>query len=121
VAFLVSLSPKAPPLPWAFINATSFVVCCAVISMTVMAAFVRFARPSRIFDSLAGNAYGIYLVHYVVVSWVQYALLPMPWPGLVKAAVAFGGSLAISWAVVAGARSMPHSAARRVPEMARAN
>ena len=77
VAFLVSLSPKAPALPWTFINATSFVVCCAVISMTVIAAFVRFARPSRIFDSLADNAYGIYLVHYVVVSWVQYALLPM--------------------------------------------
>jgi len=121
VAFLVSLSPKAPSLPWAFINAASFVVCCAVFSMTVMAAFVRFARPSRIFDSLAGNAYGIYLVHYVVVSWVQYALLPMPWPGLVKAAVAFGGSLAISWAVAAAARAVPTSAMRRMPELSGAN
>lgn len=121
VAFLVSLSPKAPALPWTFINATSFVVCCAVISMTVMAAFVRFARPSRIFDSLADNAYGIYLVHYVVVSWVQYALLPMAWPGLFKATVAFGGSLAISWTLTAAARRVPASTLRRVPDMVRAN
>ena len=121
VAFLVSLSPKAPPLPWTVINATSFVVCCAVISMTVLAAFVRFARPSRVFDSLADNAYGIYLVHYVVVSWVQYALLPMAWPGLAKAFVAFGGSLAISWAVAAAARRMPLLTTRRAPELARAS
>ena len=121
VAFLVSLSPNAPALPWTFINATSFVVCCAVISMTVIATFVRFARPSRIFDSLADNAYGIYLVHYVVVSWVQYALLSMAWPGLVKAAVAFGGSLAISWVLVAAARRLPVSTTRRVPDMAQAN
>jgi surface polysaccharide O-acyltransferase-like enzyme len=117
VAFLVSLSPKAPSLPWTLINATSFVICCAVISMTVVAVFVRVARPSRVFDSLVENAYGIYLVHYVVVSWVQYALLPTAWPGLAKAAVAFGGSLAISWALVAAARRMRGSAKRRVPQI----
>jgi surface polysaccharide O-acyltransferase-like enzyme len=117
VAFLVSLSPKAPSLPWTLINATSFVICCAVISMTVVAVFVRVARPSRVFDSLVENAYGIYLVHYVVVSWVQYALLPTAWPGLAKAAVAFGGSLAISWALVAAARRMRESAKRRVPQI----
>ena len=121
VVFLVSLSPKAPALPWAAINATSFVVVCAVISMAMMSLFVRFARPSRIFDSLTDNAYGIYLVHYVVVSWVQYALLPAALPGVVKAALAFGGSLAISWALAAVARRMSMPTMRRVPAVAPVN
>ena len=119
VAFLVSLSPKAPALPWTLINATSFVVSCAVTSMAMIGTFVRFARPSRIFDHLANHAYGIYVVHYVVVSWVQYALLPVAWPGLIKAAVAFGGSLALSWAIATVLSRVPSWSLRRVPAIAR--
>ena len=70
-------------------------------SMAVLAIFLRFARPSTVFDSLKDNAYGIYLVHYVIVTWVQYALLPAPWPGLLKGAVAFGGTVAMGWLATA--------------------
>lgn len=103
-AFIVSLSPEAPAAPWDVINAFGFVSSCAVTSMALIAIFVRFARPSRVFDQLSQNAYGIYVVHYVVVSWVQYAVLPAAWPGLLKLTVAFGGSLAISWLLAATLR-----------------
>ena len=106
-AFLMSLSPEAPTLPWDVINAFGFVASCAATSMALVGVFVRFARPSRIFDGLSRNAYGIYVVHYIVVSWVQYALLPAAWPGLVKVAVAFGGSLAISWGLAVLLRRIP--------------
>jgi len=43
--------------------------------MAFLALFLRFAKPRKIFDSLRENAYGIYLVHYAFVSWLQYALL----------------------------------------------
>jgi peptidoglycan/LPS O-acetylase OafA/YrhL len=81
-----------------------------------MAVFLRFARPSAILDSLRDNAYGMYLVHYAIVTWVQYALLPAPWPGLAKAAVAFGATVALSWFTTAMARRVAqHRSTRREP------
>ena len=35
-------------------------------------------------DSLVRNAYGIYVVHYAFVTWLQYFLLPASLPGVVK-------------------------------------
>ena len=107
VVVLVSLSPAPPPLPWDVLNGVCFVLSCAMSSMAVLAVFLRFARPSPVFDSLEDNAYGIYLVHYAIVTWVQYALLPAPWPGLVKAAVAFAGTVAFGWLATAAARRVP--------------
>ena len=116
VMVLVSLSPERPALPWDFLNGLCFVLSCAMSSMAVMAVFLRFARPSAILDSLRDNAYGMYLVHYAIVTWVQYALLPAPWPGLVKAAVAFGATVALSWFATAMARRVAlHRLTRREP------
>jgi len=107
VVVVVSLSPERPALPWDLLNGVCFVLSCAMSSMAVMAVVVRFARPSAMLDSLRDNAYGMYLIHYAIVTWVQYALLPAPWPGLVKAAVAFGCTVALSWFAAAMARRVP--------------
>jgi len=114
VAIVVSFSPDRPGLPWDLLNGICFVLSCAMSSMAVLAVFLRFARPSAILDSLRDNAYGMYLVHYAIVTWVQYVLLPAPWPGLVKAVVAFGSTVALSWFVTAMARRMalPRSTGR---------
>ena len=101
---VISLSPERPALPWDLLNGVCFVLSCAMSSMAVLGVFLRFARPSVMLDSLRDNAYGMYLIHYAIVTWVQYALLPAPWPGLAKAAVAFGGTVALSWFVTAMAR-----------------
>jgi len=50
-------------------------------------------------DSLCENAYGIYLVHYLFVTWLQYLLLPAPLAAVAKGGIVFFGALALSWAV----------------------
>ena len=50
-------------------------------------------------QSLSANAYSLYLLHYVFVVWLQYALLPDDLPAIMKGAIVFGGTLALSWAL----------------------
>jgi|SRR5579884_3274999 len=93
---------------WAAATNLGFVLSCAASAMAFLALFERFVRgPSRWFDSLSVNSYGIYLVHYAVVSWILFALAPLAWPAALKAGVAFTASLGVSWAVVAALRRLP--------------
>jgi peptidoglycan/LPS O-acetylase OafA/YrhL len=79
-----------------------FVLSCASSAFFLVAIFLHFARNrSRVLDSLSGNAYGIYLVHYVFVVWLQYALLHAPLFAFAKAAIVFGVTLVMSWATSA--------------------
>ena len=39
----------------------------------------------------------MYLLHYVFVVWLQFAMLPASLPAVDKAAIVFGGTLALSW------------------------
>jgi surface polysaccharide O-acyltransferase-like enzyme len=69
---------------------------------------VRFAKArSRVLDSLRDNAYGMYLIHYAFVSWLQYALLKVALPAFVKGSLAFSATLALSWGVTAALRRIP--------------
>jgi hypothetical protein len=71
---------------------------CIAGGLYMVAIFLRFSRMrSRILDSLSANAYGIYLVHYVFVVWLQYALLPYDLGAPVKALFVFAGTFALSW------------------------
>jgi hypothetical protein len=49
-------------------------------------------------DSLSSNAYSMYLIHYVFVVWLQFAMLPVALFAIGKAAIVFTGTLAMSWA-----------------------
>jgi surface polysaccharide O-acyltransferase-like enzyme len=90
-----------------FCNAM-FSISCATISFACIALFLRFAtKARRVFDSLSANAYGIYLLHYVCVTWLQYALLREELPGVAKAMLVFGGALAASWGLSAALRRIP--------------
>jgi len=85
-----------------------FVVSCAATSFAFLAIFLRFAQSrSTVWDSLAANSYGIYLIHYAVVSWLQYAMLPASIPGAVKFFIVFPGALFLSWATSATLRRIP--------------
>jgi surface polysaccharide O-acyltransferase-like enzyme len=73
-----------------------------------MSLFARFAtRRVAAFDSLTENAYGMYLVHYAFVSWLQYALLKVALPGLAKGMIVTLATIVLSWATVAGLRKIP--------------
>lgn len=108
VTFLVALSRGAASGvgTWAAVDVT-FVLSCAASSFAFLALFVRFARQGRVADSLSANAYGIYLLHYPFVSWLQYALLGSALPGAVKGTLVFAAAVALSWATTALLRRIP--------------
>jgi peptidoglycan/LPS O-acetylase OafA/YrhL len=82
--------------------------CCATASLALPALFLRFAgRPGAAWDSLAASSFGIYLLHYPVVSWVQYGLLGTTLGALPKAAITFAGALPVSWGGAILLRRLP--------------
>jgi len=113
VAILVGLAPDRsayglPPLARQLIFGLGFVLCCGAISFAMLAVFRRFATArTSVLDSLSRNAYGIYLVHYGFVMWLQYALLPAAIPAVAKAAVVLSVALAASWTATAALRRIP--------------
>lgn len=90
-----------------------FVIFSAAIMFAIMAFFLRFKREGwSLLDPLQHDAYGIFLVHYVFVLWLQYWLFNFDLPAIVKAFVALVGTLVLSWATSAALRQIPGS--RRV-------
>jgi hypothetical protein len=81
---------------------------CAGGCLAVLAVCIRFAvRQSRPLDSLSVNAYGMYLVHYPFVVWMQYLLLDATLPAFVKAFTVFVVAVTLSWTATAALRSLP--------------
>jgi len=95
--------PEAKALAAA--SALYFCVSCATSSWATLAVFLRFSRKrSPLGDSLCASAYGIYLVHYPIVSWLQYALVGIALPGLAKGVLVTVTAIALSWLVVVALR-----------------
>lgn len=112
ITLLVTNAKQQPVPGLETATLAAFAVSCAATSLAFLALFLRFARHrGAISASLVRNAYGIYLVHYAGVTWLQFALLDIDWPGAAKGMTVFFGALALSWATV--------SAVRRVPVVAR--
>jgi acyltransferase-like protein len=116
VAFLLWITPTALLFEPQDVGRTGlqlgadigFVLSCACSSFFLLAVFLHFARNrSRVIDSLSRNAYGMYLVHYVFVVWLQYALLNAPLSAFAKAAIVFGVTLVLSWVATAVLRRLP--------------
>lgn len=85
---------------------------CATMAFGLLALAVRLGRRrSVVGDSLGANAYGIYLLHYPIVLWIQYALLPASLPPVTKGMLALASGFAASW--------LAASLMRRVPGVAR--
>jgi surface polysaccharide O-acyltransferase-like enzyme len=86
----------------------AFVLACPALNLAASALAVRFARTrTPMLDSLRDNAYGMYLIHYAFVTWLQYAFLRAAVPGAVKGVVVFVGATALSWCTVAALRRIP--------------
>ena len=105
--YTLSLRGHVPPLVDIFSD-FNYALGCAASSFAFMAIFVRFAnRRSSICDSLSANEYGMYLVHYMFVSWIQYAMLPSSMSPVAKGIIVFAGVLATSWAASASLGRVP--------------
>jgi surface polysaccharide O-acyltransferase-like enzyme len=94
--------------PWEIAADSAFVVSCAASTLAFLALLVRFARKCRkVFDSLTENAYGMYLIHYAFVSWLQIALLKTQLPAVAKGSLVFLGTVLLSWSATAALRRIP--------------
>ena len=99
---------SAPTATRLFGLSLTFVLTCTVSILAATAIALRFARSrTPALDSLCANAYGMYLVHYAFVTWLQYAFLRAALPGAVKGFVVFAAATALSWCTVAALRRFP--------------
>jgi surface polysaccharide O-acyltransferase-like enzyme len=90
-----------------------FVAFSAAILFAILAYFLRFKQSGwSILDPMQPDAYGMFLVHYPIVLWLQYWLFDFDLPAIVKAVVAFVLTVTLSWAATAALRRIP--GARRV-------
>lgn len=105
---IAALTAKGSFRLWGTIASIGFSLSCAASSVAFLALFLHFVKvPRPVFDSLRDNAYGMYLIHYACVSWLQYAVLKVETSAPVKGLVVFLGTLVISWSVTAALRHVP--------------
>lgn len=108
VIAVVTASDQPETPARAALGASTFVLSCAASCLAFLALFLHFVRsPSRMFDSLAANSYAIYLLHYPIVNWLQYALLPASMPTIVKGVAVTVIALGLSWAAAIAIRRVP--------------
>jgi peptidoglycan/LPS O-acetylase OafA/YrhL len=72
-----------------------------------------------VLDSLSKHAYGIYLVHYVFVLWLGYALVGVSLNAPTKMMIVFSTALLLSWLTSAGIAAVVATLAK-APNKARA-
>jgi glucan biosynthesis protein C len=82
-----------------------FMLFFITTTITVCFAFMIIFRNYRnhssgIWKKMSKNAYGIYLFHYVFITWLQFVLLDIKIPALIKFIIVFSGTLAASFALV---------------------
>jgi hypothetical protein len=85
-----------------------FVAFSAAILFTILGYFLRFKQSGwSMLDPMQADAYGMFLVHYPIVLWLQYWMFDLDLPAIVKAAVAFVLTVAFSWALTRALRMIP--------------
>ncbi|MCP9841544.1 acyltransferase family protein [Synechococcus sp. J7-Johnson] len=82
---------------------------CATFTILAALGFARrhLGTPSRLAESLRQNSYGIFLLHYPLVTWSQFVLLGAPLPAALKFLVSFGVALSGSWLLTILLRRTP--------------
>jgi peptidoglycan/LPS O-acetylase OafA/YrhL len=98
----------SPALWWKTAYGLGFAMFSAAMAFTVPTILLRLARSSlRLLDAMQPSAYGIYLLHYIFIIWLQYFVFDPAFPAGVKAAIVFVGTLSGSWALTVLLRKIP--------------
>lgn len=83
-----------------FDNPFHFTLSCASFSLGFLSLFCRFFNQQNALMTLLNkNGYGIYILHYPVSSWIQWAVVSWEMSPLLKGMFTFVFSLAISCAL----------------------
>jgi peptidoglycan/LPS O-acetylase OafA/YrhL len=98
----------SPPLWWRTAYGLTFAMFSAAMAFTVPATSLRLSGSSlRLLDAMQPQAYGIYLLHYIFIIWLQYSVYDPAFPAGIKAAIVFTGTLAGSWTLTVLLRKIP--------------
>src|SRR5262249_22810052 len=63
----------SPPLSWQTLYGLAFALFSAAMTFVVLAVFLAFAASGvRLLDAMQPQAYGIFLIHYIFIIWLQY-------------------------------------------------
>jgi peptidoglycan/LPS O-acetylase OafA/YrhL len=96
------------PLSLRFVSDLTLVACCGTISFAFIALFRRFVIARQpVFDSVSASSYGMYLIHYPVVVWLQFALLRVALGPIAKGAIVYIGAVTLTWGMVVALRGVP--------------
>lgn len=100
--------PDILPAWWQMAYAFALPLFSAAIAFAILACFIHFDPPGRgILDAMHPAAYGIFLIHYVPVLWMQYWLAPYDRSALAKALITFVVGLGVSWGVTLALLRLP--------------
>ena len=98
----------SPPLLWKVSYGLAFAAYSAAMAFMVSAFFLRSAESGwRLLDALRPSAYGIFLLHYIFIIWLQYAVYDYSFPAAVKFAIVFAATLSMSWGLTVIVRQIP--------------
>jgi surface polysaccharide O-acyltransferase-like enzyme len=79
-------------------TSVGFVLFVATACFSAFALAFRFAAGRwPICDHISNNAYGIYFFHYPFVLWLQYLLLGLAFPAVVKGLAVLAATVILSW------------------------
>ncbi|MDE2242857.1 MAG: acyltransferase family protein, partial [Bradyrhizobium sp.] len=100
-------NPDTQPVWYLAIYGLLFVTFSAAILFTILGFFLGSKHSWNMLDRMQGDAYGIFLVHYPIVLWLQYWLFDYDLPAIVKATIVFVPAVILSWGVAASLRKLP--------------
>ena len=94
-------------LPWLIVNTLDPLTGFAIVVSLVQLSKCFLQWQSNLLDNLAKDSYGIYLIHYTIVAWLQFALSRIYLLGLIKPWVVFFLAILLSWVAADGLRRLP--------------
>ncbi|RXT50744.1 acyltransferase family protein [Bradyrhizobium betae] len=101
-------NPDPQPHWYQAIYGTFFVLFSCSILLAILAFFLHQKSPGpNLLDRMQADAYGMFLVHYPIALWIQYALFDYTLPAIVKAAIGFVLTVILSWGLTAALRKIP--------------
>lgn len=82
-----------------------FVASCISSSVAFVSIFKQnINKRYNLWTNLSANAFGIYLIHYIFITWLQFTLLNVSLPVFIKFLIVFLVTLLSSWTIINFAR-----------------
>ena len=98
------------------VDSVSFTLSCLTISLGILGLSLRHEAVCIRFLKVSGNnAFGIYIVHYPIVTWLQFWQLGAEMHPVLKASIVFIASLAASWAIAVAYQRASAALKHRAP------